>query len=139
MPSSILVYALVTLLFSPTGKVVSDFVVVVSSESKIKEIDSDDLKSIFLGKNRRVQDFKVVPVMLKAEKLQEAFFKKHLKRTKIQFARTWQKLVFTGKGKRPKVFNSVEELTDYLKDNPETLSFVPKGNSLKGLKEVKIK
>ncbi len=127
-------------LLSFTGFAQKDNLVLVTSlKNELSVIETPELQAIFLGKTRDVTGIEVTPVLLDVKELQGEFVRTFLDRSEIQFTRTWQKLIFTGKGQRPPVFDSIDQLINYLRENKGALSYLPKDKVPRDLKVLVVK
>ncbi len=83
-----------------------------------------DVQNIFLGKKKKLDNHNITFVILKSGEIHEEFLKEFLARTPSQFNRYWKKMVFTGKGKAPKVFQTEEALLEYVRETEDTVGYL---------------
>ncbi len=83
-----------------------------------------DLQNIFLGKKKTLGSIKVSFVILKNGDLHKSFLKEYLSRTPSQYKKYWKKMVFTGKGKAPKVFKTEEALIEHVQETEGVIGYI---------------
>ncbi len=84
----------------------------------------EQVKQIFLGRKTRWDDgTKIVFVLLHDKTIYKDFLKHYIGKTYSQYRNYWKKQVFTGKGRMPKTFGTVEELVNFLTATPGAISF----------------
>jgi len=94
--------------------------VVVSRESPIITLSSQDVSLIYLGKKTLWEgDLRLSPALLReSHPAMQYFIEKKLGKSVGQFRAYWRKLLFSGSGTVPKSFRREEELFQYLENNP---------------------
>ncbi len=115
-----------------------EIVIVASKEFPIYTMNKADLKKLFIGKQTTIQNSFIHPTIQKSKPIHKRFLKTFLKMNARQFARTWQKLVFTGKAQMPKKFNSDTELLEYLARNNDAIGYIDKANITSAVKIIKV-
>lgn len=119
--------------------VAGDAIVVANRSVGVDRIDRATLKSLFLGKKKKWDNgSKAVIVVLRQGDVAEAFFKTNVSKTPKQFLTYWKKMVFTGKGSMPRLFESEEELVNYVKMTPGAVGFVQATTATDGVKTLSI-
>ena len=99
--------------------------VVVNAEVPVESITPGMLQRIYLGKTTRWEGgLAIRPVMLHDHEVHEAFVTDLLDRSEENFSVYWKRMVFTGKGRPPRAFNSDEELAAYLRETPGAIGFL---------------
>lgn len=131
-------YLIYATFFIACSAVWGEVVLVVAKDSPLNGIKSSEVKKLFLGKSNSLGGKTYFPALLKKGSAHSAFLKKHVNRLPSQFARTWQKLVFTGKAKMPKSFSSEAELIDYLSNNPNSIGYINKTSLSDKVKTLKV-
>ena len=107
-----------------------DIVLVANQGVKISEITNADLRAIFMGTRTRFADGShAVPVILKGGPVHEVFLKSHVGESPEEFRSEWRKLVFTGQGAMPKVFDSESALIEYVSATPGAVGYVSRISS----------
>src|SRR5580698_9172528 len=104
----------------------ADVVVVVSAKSAISTLSKDHVTDIFLGKTTRFPDgAPAVPAdQIEGSPPRDEFYAKFANKSPAQLKAHWTKIIFTGRGQRPKaVANSIEVL-NLIAANPQAISYV---------------
>ncbi len=87
-------------------------------------LSKNDVRAIFLGKKSVVGGENVVIVTLSQGDAHKAFLKSLVGKTPSQFSSHWKKIVFTGKGKMPKSFNTEEDLLAFVSRTRGSIGYV---------------
>ncbi len=104
---------------------VSEVIVVAHASTRLREIQAEDLRAIFLGETRALPNGqKVSPVFLSSGATHEAFLKTYIGKSDGAFRAGWMRLVFTGRGTLPRNFDSESALLDYLAVTPGAIGYV---------------
>jgi hypothetical protein len=112
-----------------------DVVLVANKGVRISEITNADLRAIFMGTKTRFSDGShAVPVILKGGPVHEVFLRNHVGEGPEEFRADWRKLVFTGQGAMPKVFDSESALIEYVAATPGAVGYVSRISSQNGVK-----
>lgn len=117
----------------------AEIVVVVAKGSKISEISSKDLKRVYTGKTKKVKGNRIIPVITEVDAVHKGFLSKYVGRTPIQFSKTWQKLVFSGKATLPKRYSSESDLINAIASNPKAIGYIDKSKVDDRVKIVAVK
>ena len=116
------------LLCFPPGNTRADteeVVIIVNPAVSDSVLTLDELQDIYLNKKTKWSDGKkIVFVTLKDPVTHPEFLKKYIQRTASQFRNFWKQQVFTGKGKMPTVFNSEEELLDFVSGTDGAIGYI---------------
>ncbi len=115
-------------------------VIVANHGVKIAEISKSDLRDIFTGDSSNFKDgSRAVPVTLKAGPVHEAFLKKYVGKSDMEFRRDWRKLLFAGQGIMPQSFDSEAALIDYIASMPGAIGYIDDSVSHEKLKSLILK
>lgn len=100
--------------------------VVIIGNKNIPEssLSKMDIQNVFLGKKTKLGGTKITFVILKSGDVHESFLKEYLSRTPSQYNKYWKKMIFTGKGKAPKVFETEEALVEYVKASEGAIGYI---------------
>lgn len=100
--------------------------VVIVNPSNGNALDAQQVKRIFLGKDKKYPDgVESIPVNLKGDvATRQEFDQKVLGRSTSQVSAYWSKLVFTGKGIPPKEVSSDAEVIDIVSKNPSVIGYI---------------
>jgi len=100
--------------------------VIVSQKSNINTISEKELSRIFLSKTKSFPNGqKSITIELNNEKYQSIFYKKISNKNLKQLKKYWLKMIFTGLAMPPKKVNSIPMLIDFIKANPNAISYIP--------------
>ncbi|MGL1901103.1 MAG: hypothetical protein OCC49_03120 [Fibrobacterales bacterium] len=132
---------LLVLLFciTPTASYGNDIVIVVSKNSTLTSIEVSALKKLYIGKNTTIENTFTSPILQKNKTQHKQFLEKFLNMNTRQFARTWQKLVFTGKAQMPQKADSYQELIKYLTENSQSIGYMLESHVTPEVKIIPIK
>jgi ABC-type phosphate transport system substrate-binding protein len=114
----------------------AEVLIIVNAKSPLKQISSEDVMNIFLGKKLTWEDEKsteVKFVLMPEAECHEEFVKKFTKKSAAQFKRYWNNMVFTGKGMMPKSINSAEEMIRFVSETDGAIGYVAPGAPLDGV------
>ena len=88
-------------------------------------ITDENIKRIFLGKEKRFSDGQQsAPVNLKEGESKDEFNQAFLARSSSQVSAYWSKLIFTGKGTPPQEFASEQEVLTHVASNKDAIGYV---------------
>lgn len=109
--------------------------VVVSKDSSINNISKKELSKIFLGKTKRLPNGeKSIPIENVNKEDQEKFYKLICNKNEKQLKKYWIKMIFTGRGQPPKKIKSINDLISFLKNNKNSISYIPSKYTTSDLK-----
>jgi ABC-type phosphate transport system substrate-binding protein len=115
------------------------FVVVAHGEVPVDAISTRELRRIYLGKSTRWEGGQAIrPVMLEGGPVLEAFVTEALDRTEESFSVYWKRMVFTGKGRPPLTFATVDELAFYVRMTPGAIGFLSADADRTELKVIRV-
>lgn len=110
--------------FAPLSQA-GDILIIANKEVSASALSKDEIRSIFLGeKIRWDNDQKMIFVILKTKE-HDDFLKAYIGNTAAQYLNYWKKMVFTGKSKSPKAFDSPEQLLDYVAETQGSVGYIP--------------
>ena len=121
---NILIFLIIIL---TTGICWSDVLIVSNKTVGDTIMNRDDIKEIFLGKRVQWSDnSKIHIVTLQNPGLHNAFLKEFIKKSPKQYKNYWKKMVYTGKGKTPRKFGSVQDLLEYVAKTKGAIGYINK-------------
>ncbi len=129
-------------LSAATGNVYAADVVIVAHPGVTDSSLSDDqLKGIFLGQMKNwPSGAKAEVVTLKdSAGIHQDFLKKYIGRSATQFGNSWKQIVFTGKGRMPKQFDTEAKLIEYISSSEGAIGYVSAGAAKGSAKTISIK
>lgn len=103
-----------------------ELAIIVNSTNEIKQIDVEQVASIFLGKSRELPDgTKVIPLdQLEEDGVRLEFYTKVVKKTLPQLNSYWSRLIFTGRGQPPFAVSGDDEVLEFIASNPNMIGYV---------------
>ena len=113
---------------------------IVKQDNPTESVSKKNLKKMLLGKAKKWKNGnKVVLATLAGGDTHEKFIKAFAGKTAKQFTNYWRKMVFSGKGKMPKSFDSEEDLAAFVADNKGALGYTTAGAVFDGTRTIEIK
>ena len=113
---------------------------IVKQDNPTESVSKKNLKKMLLGKAKKWKNGdKVVLATLSGGDTHEKFIKTFAGKTAKQFTNYWRKMVFSGKGKMPKSFDSEEDLAAFVADNKGALGYTTAGAVFDGTRTIEIK
>ena len=114
-------------------------ILIVNSGNGVAKVSKKNVKKMLLGKMKKWKGGeKVVVGTLAGGKIHETFIKKYAGKTAKQFTNYWRKMVFSGKGKMPKSFESEDELIAFVSENEGALGYIDSATAHDSVKELPI-
>ena len=114
-------------------------ILIVNSANGAAKVSKKNVKKMLLGKMKKWKGGeKVVVGTLQGGKVHETFIKKFAGKTAKQFTNYWRKMVFSGKGKMPKSFESEEELIAFVAENEGALGYIDSATAHDSVKALPI-
>jgi ABC-type phosphate transport system substrate-binding protein len=127
---------LVLLLLCIACRANADWLVVVGAESPIDKLSAKQVADIFLARTRSLDAVgRVTPLQLGDDERYD-FYQRISSKTPAQINSYWTALIFTGKGKPPKVLRDRGQWLDTLSHDPGAISFLDAGQLNPALKVV---
>ena len=85
--------------------------VIVNKNVSESSLSADDVKNIYTGKKTKWDNNENIVVAVLGDKdIHEKFLDAFVGRSSSQFTTLWKQMMFTGKGKIPKKFDSISEM-----------------------------
>ena len=113
---------------------------IVKQDNPVESVSKKSLKKMLLGKAKKWDNGdKVVLATLTGGDTHEKFIKAFAGKTAKQFTNYWRKMVFSGKGKMPKSFDSEEDLAAFVADNKGALGYTTAGVVFDGTRVMEVK
>lgn len=120
------------------GYALAEVVVIANKGVSQDSLTKDEIKNIFLGKMVKWPDNSSIHFVTSKADVHGAFLKMYINRSTSQFRNYWRKMVFTGKGQKPKAFQSDEELIQYVSETQGAIGYVGKDAALKNVKTITV-
>lgn len=109
---------------APVGAQPADIVIIGHKDLPESALSKVDLQNIFLGKKATLGSANITFVILKSGAVHEKFLQAYLARTTAQYEQYWKKMVFSGQGRMPKVFETEAALLEYVKTTAGALGYL---------------
>lgn len=114
-------------------------IVIVNTEVDPDSLPAATLKEIYEGRKKKWDvNLTVTPVTLKAGATHEDFLRKYINKTPSQFDAYWQRMVYTGKGNRPKALESEADVVSYVKSTSGAVGYIASDTAHDGVKTLRI-
>ena len=116
----------------------AEIVVIVNSESKVKNLNSDYAKMIFMKKIKELPNGEVlIPLDQSSETdIYTTFYESVANKSRSRMSQYWAKRVFTGKGEAPEVLGSDEEVIRRVMNNVDSVGYINAESLVDGVKVV---
>ena len=103
-------------------------------------LSGDEIRQIFLGRNTRWNDDhqRVHFVILEDGELHSAFVRRFVGKTPSQFSNYWKKMIFTGKGRAPKSFDTPGDVVAFVAKTAGAIGYVPPETDTPGVKIISV-
>jgi hypothetical protein len=98
---------------------------VVTHPENTHEIDSEQIRSILIGKQRFWADGTEIIIAILNNSSSENVLKSYCGMTSSKFKNHWQRISFSGRGKMPVSFRTSKEITTYINDHPGAIAILP--------------
>ncbi len=116
-----------------------EVIVIANAQVSETSLDAGSLKSTFLGKKKKwSNNTKIVLACLREGETAESFFKDAVNKTPKQFLTYWKKMVFTGKGSMPRLFDNEADLVAYVRMTDGAVGFIQAETPHEGVKTITI-
>ncbi|MCV2883385.1 phosphate ABC transporter substrate-binding protein [Aestuariibacter sp. AA17] len=113
-------------------------IAIVVNPANSSDISDDNIKRIFLGKEKRFSDgSETQPVNLKEGASRDQFNEMILGRSSSQVSAYWSKLIFTGKGTPPKEFTTDADILSHIASNKNAIGYVDAASVNDSVKVIK--
>jgi ABC-type phosphate transport system substrate-binding protein len=113
-------------------------IVIVNSATTDTGIPKDVLKAIYNGRKRSLPSGTRVEVLDLDGPVHDQFVSNVLDSSPAQYTTYWQKLVFTGQGKLPRVFASEHDMVAYVAATPGAIGYIESATPHDGVKVLTI-
>lgn len=124
------------LLLAPALK--AEVAIIVHPDNPLATLSPEQAANLFLGKTKAFPDGSTaIPIDQEpGNDARSAFAEKVLKRTESQIKAYWSRLIFTGKGKPPKMVEDSEEMMGLISSNPNLIGYIEKDEADDSVKVV---
>lgn len=114
-----------------------EIVFFTSAKSTIHEVSLEDVRNLYLGREKFVDSNRVQVVDFEQD--QNAFLEKVVRKEKKTYTGLWRMMVFTGKSMAPKVFKSESDLFAYVAKHKNVVAYTMSEVKQENLKVLKVK
>lgn len=123
---SLLIPALLGLMFAIAPATRADVVVVVHPQSPIVKLSAAEVTDLFLGRMTRLPDGRrPVPVdLVEGSPVRNELYGNVLRMTPTQVKAYWSKLIFTGRGRPPRAAQDAEEVLRTVRGDTAAIGYV---------------
>ena len=126
--SILIIFTSLLLSVMSTPLFAGDIVVVVHPSNNINTMTQDEIRRIYLGKNKLFKNgSSVEPIDAKKRSPRRLkFYKKIVEKSPAQISSYWSRLIFTGKGAPPRVIDSDDEILDWVGNHENSIAYINK-------------
>jgi len=116
----------IALALSASASATADVVAVVSAKSPIQSLSKNDLSDIFLGRKIRFPNGQqAIPLDLQVGSAsRDEFYSSVVGVSAVQLKAHWSKVIFTGRGKPPKVVADGVELRKLIASEVQSIGYI---------------
>jgi ABC-type phosphate transport system substrate-binding protein len=109
----------------PSVGAAGDVLVIANKDVPLSSLSQNDVKAIFLGKKTRWEnEQKINFVLSEVDTTHQDFIQTFIRRTPSQYSRYWKKLVFTGKGRKPKSIKTDQGVVSYVASTSGAIGYI---------------
>ena len=135
-----IILALCALLYCPLAAGAENIIVIANKDVTMTSMARSDLQNIFLGKTVTWPDGKKIKlVVLKEGSTHERFLNDLLEKRIPQFDTHWKQVIFTGKGRPPKMVDSEEDVVQYVSVTDGAVGYIDSGTDHADVKTIEVK
>lgn len=125
MKKILMTLALALIALCPLGAEAGD---ILANPRNAEPISEETFKAMLIGKEKFWSSGSEVTIaLLKSDPEVEATLTRYSGMTASKFKNHWQRMAFSGRGKMPKLFDSIEELIEYVNSHEGAIAIVPSG------------
>ncbi|MBN2372491.1 substrate-binding domain-containing protein [bacterium] len=106
---------------------VNDIVIIGNKDVPVDSLTAHDIRSIFLGEMIKWRNNQIIIFVISKTKTHEDFLSKYIGNTAAQYRNYWRKMVFTGKSRSPRSFETDEEILDHVANTSGAIGYIPSG------------
>ena len=116
----------------------ADVLIIANKNVSEDSISKEDVKNIFLGNTVKWKDKSSISFVILKNDVHRAFLKEYIKRSSSQYGNYWKKMVFTGKGRQPRAFETEKELIRYVAETDGAIGYINKGTEMMNVKTINV-
>jgi ABC-type phosphate transport system substrate-binding protein len=110
-----------------TASFAGDISIIVHKDNAMSQADTKTISKFFLNKKKTFPDSSQRILLLDQKEgsgERNGFYKTVVNKTPSQLKSYWSKIIFTGKGKPPKIIDSQAEIIKAVASNPSAIAYV---------------
>ncbi len=139
MKNTFVVFLLMLVMFFLASTTSFAEVVIIANKNVSEDsISKEAVKKIFLGKTVKWDDKSSISFVVLKEDVHKAFLKEYIKRSTSQYKNHWKMMVFTGKGRKPRAFDTEKDLVRYVAETEGAVGYVNKGTEIMNVKTINV-
>jgi len=129
-------YIILSLLF--ISSLFAEILVIVNPESKVKNLNQNYAKMIFMKKIKELPNGEVlIPFDQASESdIYSSFYESIANKNRSRMSKYWAKRNFTGKGEAPEVLGSDEEIIRRVMNNIDAVGYIHSDSLVDGVKVI---
>jgi ABC-type phosphate transport system substrate-binding protein len=116
----------------------ADVLIIANKNVSEDSISKEEVKNIFLGKTVKWLDKSSISFVILKNDVHKDFLKEYIKRSSSQYGNYWKKMVFTGKGSKPKAFETEKDLVRYVAETKGAIGYINKGTEMMNVKTINV-
>jgi len=133
----LLVVFAILLSFSGTGAF-ADVTVIANKNISENSLSNSEIKKISLGRIVKWADNTPVHFVTLEGDVHQKFLKTYIKRSTSQYKNHWRKMIFTGKGCKPKCFKTEAALIRYVSKTDGAIGYIGRRTGAKNVKILEV-
>lgn len=115
----------------------AELAIIVHPDNPIVNVDIKHLKNLYLDKSRMVDGQVVVPLdQASGRASHDSFYEKVMGDDAAAVDEYWAKMMFSGKGTRPKAFEDDQAVIERVKKDKRSIGYVEKSSVTDGVKVI---
>ena len=134
----VLIFLMLVMLCLTSTTSFAEVLIIANNNVSEDSISKDAVKDIFLGKTVKWSDKSNISFVILKNDVHKAFLKEYIKRSSSQYGNYWKKMVFTGKGREPREFDTEKELVQYVAETEGAIGYVSQGAERKNVKTINV-
>ncbi len=108
----------------PMNPAIAEIIIVANSGVQESVISAYDLKQIFLRKKKNLAGGVVTIAIQKKTDIHTEFLRKFIKKTPSQFKLYYKKMIFSGRGKPPRILQDDAAMLSWVAQTPGAMGYV---------------
>ena len=97
-------------------------------------VSRSDIKDVFTGDSRSINDARVTPILLKSGATKDRFLSTYIGKSEAAFMANWRTLVYSGQAAMPKAFDSEAAVVEFVAKTPGAIGYIGKETPHEGVK-----